>query len=1106
MYRFTGVLFARGRTGRSIPTRQGEAVSVKDLRDGCRFAPGLRLGLAVALTVLFMVAGLAVLQAQPAVAAPTPPESTMADAPTVPGELVLAVPPHLDRRQLDALVARHGAAVKRWVPRLGLALVATGAGRERQVLRALDAEPLVRFATEHRLLARVADIPLDEYWDRQWGMAQVEGPAAWDMAWADRSVVIAVLDTGILLNHWDLAGQLWINPGESGVDPNTGLRTCASERATNLEDDDGNGYVDDCWGYDFVMDDNYPADEHGHGTFVAGIAGAATNNWDPSLSRYEGVAGMGRQAVLMALRVLDANGRGSAFNIAQAIDYAAANGARIINLSLTFPPTTPPTSPDVEMLRLAVEAAQAADVLVVAASGNDNYNGVSFPAAFPGVLAVGASRRDDTRAGFSNYGPRLDLVAPGVEVFSTLWRPGTHSYGYYGGSQSSSQGTSFAAPHVAGAAALVRALRPDLSQAVVYELIRRTADDVAEPGFDVFTGWGRLNARRAVAEAAIGLQLNLSSEPPTMPVGGLGTVHLAITSPEGVSAGLGARVRLESSPGILLRAAADEAGFVFPDVVTADSSGRAQALFVADALPGTAYVTATLGSVVSSLPITITSGQPATLTLRAHPSAVAVAGGQAIVTATVRDEGGSLVLDGTPVTFTATLGTVEPASGLTLDGLAHAVFTAGPEVGQATVIATAGDVTATASISVLGIGQPYTVTLVAEPPQIQLDGAPAVITATVVDALGDPVPDGTPVTFAADLGELSETEVHTTGGQAVTMLRPGEAPGTAHVIARAGEAEGRVDVIILPGPAAAVSVTAEPAELVANYNEVTRLTALVADRFGHAVADGTEVRFETTLGQLIPSSAPTVNGLAQVLMLGGRVAGTAVVTATAPGGAHGTVQVVIRPNRPAAVALTAAPAEVAVGGETALLQATVRDMFGNLVTEAVPVTFTTNLGGLRAVGSALPPGTAFVGTTSAGVAEAELVSAERAGLAEVHAALNATIVQVCQVRFLPGPAAQLTLSADPPRVPVRGRTRLSAWVIDRFGNNVADGTGVSFGATAGQLDAAMVATQNGLASTWLTTPDQPGTVQVAAISAPASGFTVIEVFAARPTFLPLILR
>ena len=329
----------------------------------------------------------------------------------------------------------------------------------------------------------------------------------------------------------------WYNPGESAADPISGARTCDAPIAHNGLDDDANGYVDDCRGWDFVSDDADPSDENGHGTSMAGIASAATNNPDPEApGSYEGMAGMGRQASLMALRVLDSGGRGYAFAIAAAIHYVTAQGAKAVNLSLTFPPTTP-DSPDIDIIRRAVAAAQAAGVLVIGASGNENYNGVDYPAKLPGVLAVGASTCADTRADFSNYGARLDLVAPGEGIFSTLRTPGQHSYGYFG---SSGSGTSFAAPLVAGTAALVRGLRPDLTQEAVYELIRRTADDVGVPGFDPYTGWGRLNAYQAVSEAAVGLRLELAADRPTVAVGEQMPVHVQVTAPEGAAAGFGA--------------------------------------------------------------------------------------------------------------------------------------------------------------------------------------------------------------------------------------------------------------------------------------------------------------------------------------------------------------------------------------------------------------------------------------------------------------------------------------------------------------------------------------------------------------------------------------
>ena len=173
--------------------------------------------------------------------------------------------------------------------------------------------------------------------------------------------------------------------------------------------------------------------------------------------------------------------------------------------------------------------------------------------------------------------------------------PGLRSYGY---SQNTGSGTSFAAPHVAGTAALVRGLRPDLSQEAIYELIRHSADDVGELGFDTFTGWGRLNAYRAVSDAIAGLRLDLVADPPTVRPGGQTAVRLRITAPSGVAAGRGARTAFTASLGAFA-----------PITVTADNRGEAVAHFVAGELPGTAHITATLGSLTATVPITIATGK-----------------------------------------------------------------------------------------------------------------------------------------------------------------------------------------------------------------------------------------------------------------------------------------------------------------------------------------------------------------------------------------------------------------------------------------------------------------------------------------------------------------
>ena len=648
-----------------------------------------RLALSLALTFGLLCGGWVTLRA--AAPPPLPDGLAAAISATTPGQLVVGVAPDFNESARQVMLARSGATLDDWLPNLGLARVFTPVGEELAVAEALHVEPAVDFIAPNRKLARVADVPLDPYWPQQWGMAKVSGPAAWNLAWGDPGVPIAIVDTGIQQDHWDLLVQTWYNPGESAVDPATGGRTCDAVIAHNGIDDDSNGYVDDCRGWDFVSDDANPQDEHGHGTAVAGIASAATNNPNPSApGSYEGVAGMGRRASLMALRVLDSGGRGYAYDIAAAIDYAAAQGAGVINLSLTFPPATP-DSPDIDILRRAIAAAQAANVLVVGASGNENYNGVDYPAKLPGVLAVGASTRQDTRAYFSNYGARLDLVAPGEGIFSTLRAPDLHSYGYYGNTGS---GTSFAAPHAAGTAALVRALRPDLDQAAIYELIRRTADDVGAPGFDAFTGWGRLNAYQAVSEAIVGLRLALVADQPTVTVGGQTAVHLEITVPEGaasggVAAGIGARAALIANLGAFE-----------PITVTADGQGRATAIFAAGPLTGVAHITATLGSVTATLPITITSSVPARIAVTAAPQIIPV-GGRAVITATVSDAGGNAVADGAEVSFATTLGAVAPATATTHGGSASTILTAGVESGAAAVQASIGGLTMTVPVKIV---------------------------------------------------------------------------------------------------------------------------------------------------------------------------------------------------------------------------------------------------------------------------------------------------------------------------------------------------------------------------------------------------------------------
>jgi subtilisin family serine protease len=264
----------------------------------------------------------------------------------------------------------------------------------------------------------------------QWAL-DGDAPMGIESAWRQTTgtgVTVAIVDSGADLSHPDLVPNLWTNTGEI---PGNGI------------DDDGNGYVDDVHGYDFVDDDGTPQDANGHGTHVAGIVGARGGNGI-------GVAGVAWNVKLMIVRVLDANAQGTTTSVAEGVRYAVDNGARIVNLSLAGPSSTPD-------LEAAIQYAQAHGVLVVVAAGNDGQDLASaptYPAAYPeaNVIGVAATTRDGGLSTVSDYGPGADVAAPGEEILSTA----------LGGGYEWRTGTSMAAPQVTGALALLASARPDL--------------------------------------------------------------------------------------------------------------------------------------------------------------------------------------------------------------------------------------------------------------------------------------------------------------------------------------------------------------------------------------------------------------------------------------------------------------------------------------------------------------------------------------------------------------------------------------------------------------------------------------------------------------------
>ncbi len=344
-------------------------------------------------------------------------------------------------------------------------VVKVSKGKVGEKIRAYSKRADVEFA-EPNYIAHAFMVPNDEYYDYQWHMDNseyggIQMETAWDIS-SGSGVIVAVIDTGITQGS-DLASTCFVS------------------------------------GYDFVNNDNDPIDDSGHGTHVAGTVAQSTNNGT-------GAAGVAFNSCLMSVKVLDKKSSGTYADVAEGIRWAADNGAQVINLSLGGSSAS-------LIMEEAVAYAFNKGVTVVAAAGNDNSSTVSYPAAYDDyVIAVGATRYDETLSYYSNYGASLDLVAPGGDLNvdqngdgygdgvlqQTFEQRGRRlSWGYY-----FFQGTSMAAPHIAGVAALVLANGNATTPNEVRSALQESADDLGETGFDETYGWGLVNAAAALAWTA----------------------------------------------------------------------------------------------------------------------------------------------------------------------------------------------------------------------------------------------------------------------------------------------------------------------------------------------------------------------------------------------------------------------------------------------------------------------------------------------------------------------------------------------------------------------------------------------------------------------------
>jgi len=402
-----------------------------------------------------------------------------------------------------------------------------------QAIQAYQSSGLVEFA-EPNYIRYLNAIPNDPgYAANMWGLnntgqtagifdADIDAPEAWTITTGSSAVIVADIDSGMDMTHPDLVANLWTNPNEI---------------ANNGIDDDANGYIDDIHGWDFGENDNNPSDTisscGGHGTHTAGTIGASGNNG-------AGITGVNWTVSLMPLKVFKPIFGGifctaDSAAIIGAINYASMMGARVSNNSYGGGPAS----------QAEQSAIQASKALFVAAAGNDGANNdltPSYPANYPldNVLSVAATDHNDAMAIFSNFGTSVHLAAPGVSILSTL---PNNQYDFY-------DGTSMAAPHVTGVAALLLAQNPNLT---INELKRLLLDGVdLIPGLNVATS-GRLNAftsltnTGAIADVTVAL---IPVSPTTSPLGSVITYRVSLTNNTAIAQSIAVQVYAQLPTGV----------------------------------------------------------------------------------------------------------------------------------------------------------------------------------------------------------------------------------------------------------------------------------------------------------------------------------------------------------------------------------------------------------------------------------------------------------------------------------------------------------------------------------------------------------------------------
>jgi len=356
----------------------------------------------------------------------------------VKSEILVKFKPGLKLKKVRRISTKHSLVQRKLIEKLQGHLMKIPEEKTiEEMIEELKKDPDVIYAEPNFTLQSLSTVPDDEYFDRQWAAKKIELNNAWGLEKGSADVTIAVLDSGIDLEHPDL---------KQNIIP----------------------------GYDFVNDDSAAWDDNGHGTAIAGVIGAIGNN-------SQGIAGVDWQSKLMPLKVVDGDGVGTYYDVAQGIIYAADHNARIINLSIGGYAYS-------YALKDAVDYALEKGCVLVAAVGNDGIDVPMYPAAYEGVIGAAATDSQDRIDKNSNYGDFVDLAAPGLSIYTT--EP-EGRYGY-------NSGSSLACSHTAGLIGLILSSQPSLSRDRVEGILYNSSDYIRE---DKSYGRGRINAYRALLAA-----------------------------------------------------------------------------------------------------------------------------------------------------------------------------------------------------------------------------------------------------------------------------------------------------------------------------------------------------------------------------------------------------------------------------------------------------------------------------------------------------------------------------------------------------------------------------------------------------------------------------